>query len=235
MSFSNMTLEELARHIGMDARDVKKLADRGKLPGRNIGGEWRFNRAELLEWLQHEMHFLDVRDLLNLERAMTETPDEVAISRFVFPEAIEPHLPARSKPSVPRELARVAERTGLVYDAAGLCDALEQREALHSTALPGGFAFPHPRRPDPYFSAQPLVVIARVPQGIPFGAMDGRLTDVFVMVCCHDERQHLHALARLSMLFASQLADEIRDAGDDVDQIVKALVECERGLLGRRR
>ncbi len=35
--------------VGEDA--VAELAEAGELPGRRIGGEWRFSRAALLGWL----------------------------------------------------------------------------------------------------------------------------------------------------------------------------------------
>ena len=54
-----MTLEELALHLGMDARVVRKWAERGKLPGTMISGQWRFNRAQMLDWLQRELHTLE--------------------------------------------------------------------------------------------------------------------------------------------------------------------------------
>ncbi|MBN2448127.1 MAG: PTS sugar transporter subunit IIA [Phycisphaerae bacterium] len=234
MPYRNMTLEELARHIGMDAREVRKLADRGRLPGQYIGGEWRFNRAQMLDWLQHEMHFLDVRHLQNLERATADDPDKISVSNLLAPEAIDLALPARSKPSVLRELVKLASRTGLVYDADGLIDALEEREAMYSTALPNGFAFPHPRRPQPYATGEPLICLARVPHGLPFGASDGHLTDLFVFVCSHDPRQHLHVLARLSMLFTSELPDKLREAESPAEAL-QLVLETESRLLEQRK
>lgn len=212
MPYRNMSLEELARHIGMDARFVRRLAERGSLPGQMVQGEWRFNRAQLLEWLQQEMHTLDEVHVRNLERAMRDEGDQRLIGAYLAPEAVEMNLPARSRPSVLRELVRLAERTGLVYDGAEIIDSLEQREALAPTALPRGIAFPHPRRPLPYATAEPLICLARVPRGIPFGAPDGRLTDLFVLICANDERQHLGLLARLAMMFNSDLPDALRDA-----------------------
>ena len=65
MPYRSMSLEEFAKHVGMDAREVRRLADRGKLPGHKVGGQWRFNRARVTEWLQQEMHTLakTLRDL----------------------------------------------------------------------------------------------------------------------------------------------------------------------------
>jgi PTS system nitrogen regulatory IIA component len=213
MPYRNMTLDELARHIGMDARIVRRLADKGKLPGQWVGGEWRFNRAQLLDWLQREMHSLDEVHVRNLERAMRDQDTDRVIGAYLPLEGIEMNLAAKSRASVLRELVRLAQRTGLVYDAAGVIESLEEREALAPTALPRGIAFPHPRRPLPYAAAEPLICLARIPGGIPFGAPDGRLTDLFVLVCATDERQHLGILARLAMMFSTDLPDRLRQAG----------------------
>lgn len=234
MPHSRMTLDELARHIGMDAREVRRLAERGVVPGQLVGGQWRFNRAEVLEWLQRDMHSLGEGHVRNLERATAATHDEVLLEQLLRPEAVDMNLPARSRASVLRELVQLAGRTGLVYSPDELVAALEQREALCSTALAGGFAFPHPRRPLPYATAQPLVCLARVAAGIPFGAPDGQLTYIFVLACSHDDRGHLHCLARLAGIFQTDIARRLREL-DDNDEAYEMLLACEREVLARRR
>lgn len=236
MPYRNMTLDDLARHIGMDAREVKRLADKGTLPGRLVGGEWRFNQAALLDWLQREIHSLGNIHIRNLERATTDLPDRMLLEALIPTEGVEINLAARSRNSVLRELVRQVERTGLLYDPAGLLEALEEREALCPTALPGGIAFPHPRRPVPHATAEPLVCVARVVAGVPFGAPDGGLTDLFILVCSHDEREHLHILARLALLFGDAKADaatQLRQAPDN-ETALSLLIHIERDLLARR-
>ncbi len=39
--------------LGVEARIVAELAERGEIPGRKIGHEWRFSRQGLLDWLSH--------------------------------------------------------------------------------------------------------------------------------------------------------------------------------------
>ena len=46
-----LTLEQAAALLQVDADEVAALAEAGELPGRRIGGDWRFPRAALLEWL----------------------------------------------------------------------------------------------------------------------------------------------------------------------------------------
>jgi PTS system nitrogen regulatory IIA component len=234
MPYSHMKLDELARHIGMDAREVRKWAERGWLPGQKIGGEWRFHRAEMLDWLQREIHTLSTENIRNLERATSTGEDEHLISGLLSTAGIDLHLPARSKSSLLRELINLAERTGLVYDSRALVESIQEREEAGSTALAGGFAFPHPRRPMPYATAEPLVCLARVPAGIPYGAPDGRTTDLFVLVVSHEDRQHLNVLARLAMMFSSDLPDRLREC-DDREPVLAAVLAAESAAVASRR
>src|SRR5581483_2630077 len=46
-----LTLEGVAALLGVEPDQVAALAERGELPGRRIGGGWRFARAAVLAWL----------------------------------------------------------------------------------------------------------------------------------------------------------------------------------------
>lgn len=234
MPYRNMSLDQLARHIGIDAREVKRLADRGVLPGQFIAGQWRFNGQQMLEWLQRELHSLTPEQIRGLESAMSSAgaADEIVGARLAS-DCIDLNLAARSKASGLRELVRLAERTGLVYDRDLIVKTLLEREEQGSTALSGGIAFPHPRRPLPDATSEPLLCLARVPAGIPFGAPDGRTTDLFVLLISHEEREHLRTLARLSQLFSTDLAERLR-ACESADAALQLVVECETRLLAER-
>ena len=134
---------------------------------------------------------------------------------------------ARSRASVPRELVAVAERTGLVYDPDELIGRLQEREELCSTALPGGLAFPHPRQPLPYATAEPLLALARSQAGIPYASPDGGLTYIFVFISCHDDRQHLHVLAKLSLMFQEGLARELFEAESN-EEALQLFLDAEQ-------
>jgi len=47
-----LTLEQLAQFLQTDGETVRALAETGELPGRLVGGEWRFSRQAVLDWLQ---------------------------------------------------------------------------------------------------------------------------------------------------------------------------------------
>jgi excisionase family DNA binding protein len=50
-----LTLEGVAELLRVDAAAVEELARAGELPGRLIGGEWRFARHAVLGWLAAPM------------------------------------------------------------------------------------------------------------------------------------------------------------------------------------
>ena len=45
------TLDELALQLGCDRHEIEKLANRGRIPGRRVAGEWRFHTIEITHWL----------------------------------------------------------------------------------------------------------------------------------------------------------------------------------------
>jgi excisionase family DNA binding protein len=47
-----MTVEEAALLLRVPAHALLELASAGAVPGRLVGGEWRFSRAALLDWLR---------------------------------------------------------------------------------------------------------------------------------------------------------------------------------------
>ncbi len=49
-----LTLEQLATLLSLEADIVRDLAERGEVPGRKLGDEWRFSRAAVLGWLGGE-------------------------------------------------------------------------------------------------------------------------------------------------------------------------------------
>lgn len=46
-----LNAEQAGQLLQLNTEMVIELADVGKLPGRKLGGEWRFSRAALVAWL----------------------------------------------------------------------------------------------------------------------------------------------------------------------------------------
>ena len=46
-----MTVKEVADYLRLAESTVYRLVKRGSLPGRKLGGNWRFSRKNLDKWL----------------------------------------------------------------------------------------------------------------------------------------------------------------------------------------
>ena len=51
-----MTLREVAQYLGLHVMTVYKLTREGRVPAAKIGGQWRFKRDVLDDWLENQMH-----------------------------------------------------------------------------------------------------------------------------------------------------------------------------------
>ncbi|MBM3994330.1 MAG: helix-turn-helix domain-containing protein [Planctomycetes bacterium] len=229
-----MDLEQLAAYLHRDVREVSKLANRGYLPGKKVGGEWRFTSSEINHWIETQMHAYTEEELTALERRGTATclATEPLVCSMLSEGTTAIPLRASTKASVLRELVKLAEQSWQVYDADALLVAVKHREELGTTALESGVAIPHPHRPlSEKAQADSIIVFARTAGGIPFGAPDGGLTDLFFLVSCRDSRTHLRVLARLSrMMLRIGFLDELRSTETPADAL--ALFErTERDLL----
>lgn len=220
MPFETLDEKQLADYLMMDARDVAKLASRGKLPCRKRGGEFVFCKIEIDHWVETQLHELPHDRLTEIERGVRrhhglEYEDHIITEMIPAGGVILP-LASRTSGSVLRDLLERGDQLELVYDRDQLLKEIEDRESLHSTALIRDVALPHPRHHTPYDVADSFIVVGRSERGIPFGCPDGSLTKMFFLVCCKDDRTHLHVLARLSRMLSDRpTLDLLLEAPDE--------------------
>jgi PTS system nitrogen regulatory IIA component len=235
MPDDDFDIESLAAYLHLGAAQVQKLAERGKLPGRRVAGNWRFARGEIHHWLEERIGLSADDELLRVEGALQRSAGEFdegppSIAAMLPLEAIEIPLEARTRNSVITSMVDVAARTGWLWDPAKMTEAVRSREDMHPTALEIGVALLHPRRPLPTILAQPFLALGRTERGIPFGGSRGVLTDNFFLICSSDDRLHLQVLARLSRLIASpDFLVQLR-AAPDARAVLELIAQQERAL-----
>lgn len=234
MSHEWFSLEELSQHLGRDRREIEKLANRGRIPGRKVSGDWQFHPTEITHWLEQEMREYTDRELALIEQ--TNRPLEVnpthPLANLISLETVQVPLQARTKRSVLETLVEVAGRTWQIWQPAVLLNAIQEREAVMSTAFENGVAIPHPRNPLPDALGQSIVAFGRTEAGIPFGAPNRGLTDMFFLVLCRDSRTHLNVLARLGRLIQQPgFLDSLR-AAEDSATAYHLIVDAEQQLPG---
>lgn len=215
MAHEPFSLSDLSKQLGRDRRELEKLANRGRIPGRKVKGEWQFHPTEITHWLEKEMRGYTISELEQVEQnnSLSQLDSNFLISSLMPEELIEVPLNARTKRSVLETLIETAGRTWQIWEPAAVLTAVQKREEAYSTAFENGVAIPHPRNSIPEAVGEPLIAYGRTLSGIPFGAPKGMLTDIFFLVICSEPSTHLSVLARLGrMMQLPDFVEQLREA-----------------------
>jgi excisionase family DNA binding protein len=240
MPYRTFGIDEVARYLHLSRADLDRLVKDQDIPVERHGERLVFRKVDIDSWASQRILGLEGRGLAEYHQKSSRgtqqiVPHEAIMPEMVQPEFIDPALTAKTKASVLRQMAALAEKTGRVSDPRALLEGLEAREELCSTGIPGGLALLHSRNPDSYLYETAFLALGRTIQQIPFGAPDGQPTNLFFLIGCPDDRMHLHTLARLCLM--AQKTDLLVDLHQAVD--AAAMCECilaaEQAVLASRQ
>jgi excisionase family DNA binding protein len=190
-----LTAKEAAEYLKLAERTLVRLAHEGKIPGVKIGGQWRFRRALLDEYL----------DTLAAESVVSSgsSPNQVIdipIDEILTVDQIIPKLDANDRNGVIHAMVTHVTALDLVQDQAWLEAALAARERLVPTAVPEGVAFLHARRRAADKFPKQFIAMARSTDGLVFGSPDMGKTHVFFLLALRNDALHLRWLSRLAWI-----------------------------------
>lgn len=223
-----MTTRQLARYLQLSERSVYRLLERGEVPAVKVGGQWRFRRSAVDQWLDVRLGRVGAEALARLGR---EEGGRTQLSSLIEPANVMLDLPAGAKPDV---LAAMVERLVLPepVDRSVLLTRLLEREALCTTALAGGIAVPHTARSGArLLSSHDRVALGRLAEPVDYGALDGSRTDLLFLVLARDERSHLILLAKVARLAGEKTLAGVLRTSDDPAAIIAALRDAEARLF----
>jgi len=236
MPHETMNERQVASYLHMDVREVIKLASRGRIPCRKVGQGYVFRKGQVDHWIEGSLHTLDKARLEGIEKGVTAHHGVdhalLEVCALIPPAGLAVPLASRTREGVLRDLVAMAQKANLVYNRDGLLEEIRKREELCSTALAGEIALPHPRHPLPYDIAESFIIVGATEGGIPFGAEDGSLTRLFFLICCKDDRTHLHVLARLSRMLHDQRNVRLLIETKSPDQMRQKLIDLEEAAVG---
>ena len=96
----------------------RKMADRGKLPGRRVGGKWRFSTAELHCWFEDRIGLSErTRIEPKLKKVLDRQTQEGHDSDIHIPSLLAASttfipFPARTKSSVIEKICELSSQSG---------------------------------------------------------------------------------------------------------------------------
>ena len=226
MAPHRLTLEQAADFLKMDASELTSMAVQGEIPCQQQGKRFFFDQDALDAWCSQKIIKHSVSRKKNGDKKKKpsnprtsipeEAEEEPIIADLCMEELMETDMQAKSMPAVLKELVKLAENSGYLYDPNDLYKELHERELTASTAIDFGVAIPHPNRKlQVELFSDSFICIAKLEQPIFFGstALHNEKTDIFFLVCCLDSDLHLKLLQRICVLCAeTSLVQDLRDA-----------------------
>ena len=238
MPHRSMSIKEVATYLHLAPSDIETFVKEREIPCEKQGGRVMFRRAEIDAWASQRILNASTQRLAAYHSKTSSkvaefSPDAAIMPQLLKRGRVNANLLSKTRSSAIRDMVDLAETTELLSDKQDLLRMIDEREQLCSTALPGGWAILHPRHHDPYMFSESFIILGRAIQAVHYGAQDGSPTDIFFLVCCQDDRLHLHTLARLcTMCLETPLLDELRRAASE-SEMLDAIFRSEEVIIHR--
>ncbi|MGA7616493.1 MAG: PTS sugar transporter subunit IIA [Thermoanaerobaculia bacterium] len=217
-----LTVGEAATMLGTTDQRIYDWIEDESLPAQKIRGEYRINRAELLEWATE-------RDLTFAPRGfqrLASENDVPSLSRALRSGGI--HRSAGGSGlheilgGVIRELPLAGDE-----DRDALLQVLVARETLGTTPVGEGIAIPHVRHPIVLAPGEAIAALVLLDHPLALRGPDGVAVDTLFFLVSPTVHAHLATLARLAYLLRKpELKQLLRRRAPD-SEILAAMERLE--------
>ena len=225
-----LAIRDVSRFLNVAESTVTRWIKQRGLPAQHVGGQYRFNRAELLEWATANQIKVSPEMFDHLETQEEPIPN---LADALEEGGIFYALPDTSKERALRSLVEVLPLPDGI-DRELLLRLFLAREASASTAIGGGIALPHVRNPIVLNVDRPMVTLGFLARPVDFGALDGKPVQVLFSLICPTTRGHLQMLSRLSYaLHEPKFRDVVLAAGLR-EEILREAREVEATLAANQ-
>jgi PTS system nitrogen regulatory IIA component len=211
-----LSVQESARLLNVSEKTVYRWARQGDLPACRVDEQYRFNRAELLEWATSRG--INISPDLFAEPAGAPS---TGLANAVRAGGVHRDVVGDHKAGVLRSAVALMPLPREV-DRDFVLQLMLARESLGSTAIGRGIAIPHVRNPVVMHVPSPIITICYLQQPIEFGALDGEAVTTLFTMLSPTVRAHLHTLARLSFALQQPAFAQVIAEGGSLDKVLAA-------------
>jgi PTS system nitrogen regulatory IIA component len=223
-----LTVREVSKFLQVTEPTVMRWIRQRGLPAQHVGGQFRFNRAELLEWATAHQIKVSLQMFDNLESDDEPSP---SLSQALEAGGIFYQLEDTNKDRALRALVRILPLPEGI-DRELLLRLFLAREASASTAIGDGIAIPHVRNPIVLHVARPAITLAFLSQPVDFGALDGKPVHVLFSIISPTNRTHLQLLSQLSYALHDGKLREAVVRQAPREAIMREILRVESGMAG---
>jgi len=189
-----LLVKDAARLLDVSDKTIYRWIKQGSIPAYKLNEQYRFNRAELLEWATARRISISPEIFREEESEAASLPD---FTEALKAGGIHYRIGGTDKATVLHHVVETL-RLPAEVDREFLFEVLLAREALGSTAIGDGIAIPHVRNPVILHLERPLIMLCFLERPVDFGALDGEKVNTLFTLISPTVRAHLHLLSRLS-------------------------------------
>lgn len=224
-------LREVAALLGLPGRTIEKWSRDGSLPSIKVGGQYRYNRTEILEWATKRQ--IPVSSAMFSGSESADTGSSPGIRAALAAGGIRYGVPGSGSDEVLENALALVPIPESV-DRSFLLSVLKAREAQGSTGIGEGIAIPHVRNPIVLDIPEPMITLCFLEGAVEFGAIDGKPVHTLFMMMSPTIGVHLNLLSRLSFAlrqpaFSRAVHDRLTDreilaTASEIDEMLKSRV-----------
>ncbi|MBI5723093.1 MAG: PTS sugar transporter subunit IIA [Planctomycetes bacterium] len=221
-----LTVHDAATLLSVSEKTIYRWIKQGRLPAYQINDQYRFNRAELLEWATAKRINVSPEIFAETEGNGQSMP---TLSEALQGGGIHYRVGGTDKSSV---LACVVDLMHLPeeVDRQYLLKVLLTRESLGSTGIGDGIAIPHVRNPIVMYIPRPTITLCFLENRIDFAAMDGKPVETLFTLISPTIRAHLGLLSKLAFaLREDKFKDAVAKRGSR-QELLDAVADADRRL-----
>lgn len=189
-----LTVRDVGKCLNVTESTVVRWIKNRGLPAQRVAGNYRFNRAELLEWATAQKIKVSGELFDHLEEDADLVP---GLADALEAGGIFYGLTDTTKERALRALVQVLPLPDGV-DREMLLRLFLAREASASTAVGDGIGIPHVRNPIVLHVDRPMISLGFLERPVDYGALDGKPVHVLFSLISPTMRSHLQLISRLA-------------------------------------
>ena len=222
-----LTVRDVSKFLNISERTVYRYIRTGSIPAYKFQDQYRFNRAEIIEWATSRR--------MNVFPEIFHEPESSATPLPVLSEAlriggVHYRLEGVDKETVLKNMVEVMNLPSEV-DRDFLYKVLLAREALSSTGIGDGIAIPHARNPVVLNVPQPTIALFFLEKPVDFDSLDGKPVFCLFTMASPTVRAHLHLLSKLAFALKNGEFYESITKQASRDDIFRSVTKFENTLF----
>jgi PTS system nitrogen regulatory IIA component len=221
-----LTVKDVAKLLNVNEKTIYRWLQKGSLPAYQLGNQYLFNKAELLEWATSRQ--------IGVSTDLFQEPQNAQINingllAALVQGGIYYRIEGENKESALKSvvgLMRLPEEVDRTF----LLQVLLAREAIASTAVGDGIAIPHVRNPIVLHVTEPIVSLCFLEKPIDFGSLDGKPVTCLFTLVSPTVKAHLYLLSRLAFALRDEGFRKVIERQGTRDEIYTEIKRIEAGI-----